>query len=79
MPELLTIEVEEQLEQEETSGLVLGIREAPKIHTGSRLASPPSAQWWWWPWDDGDGFDGWWDADCWDGDGWWGDGWDGDT
>ncbi len=68
MQELQTVDAGEK------SGLLLGVRELKGAHTGSKLATP--ALGWWW--DDGDGWDGFWDADGWDGDGWWGDGWDGD-
>jgi hypothetical protein len=69
MQELLTVEAGEK------SGLLLGVREQNPVHTRSKLSAATA----FWGWDDGDGWDGFWDADGWDGDGWWGDGWDGDN
>jgi hypothetical protein len=60
-------------ETEEKSGLLLGVSQPPAIQ--GKPKTTEATAWWW---DDGDGWDGWWDADGWDGDGWWGDGWDGD-
>jgi len=60
----------------EKSGLLLEVIEPKGLQTGSRLSTVTALGRWWW--DDGDGWDSFWDADGWDGDGWWGDCWDGD-
>ena len=60
----------ETIHAEEKSGLLLSVTEQKAVHTGPK--STAAFGWW----DDGDGWDSWWDADGWDGDGW--DGWDGD-
>jgi hypothetical protein len=73
MPELTIVDPAlTTVDAGEKSGLLLRVREQKGAQTGSRLST--AAGLWWW--DDGDGWDGWWDADGWDGDGW--DGWDGD-
>jgi hypothetical protein len=61
----------ETIHAAEKSGLLLAVTEQKAVHTGSKQST--GAFGWW---DDGDGWDSWWDADGWDGDGW--DGWDGD-
>ena len=56
-------------QQNAKSGLLLGVKSIPASASTSKVQFG-------WGWDDGDGWDTFYDADGFDGDGW--DGWDGD-